>query len=269
MKKTFTILSATLLVSGCAVAMAGLLLLKPPGGGNNFDPTMLTGKIGIFVADAANVPNVAGAVTSWTDLSGNGYTGVPSTIPPTFNASDLNGQGTISFVRANSTSITFPATNVFNASRGTTVYMVIQHDLSTVGEHIFFTGDLAADFPVLAYFTAYGAYLYTAMATTFVNAPTWVATPGTAWHIVDFEYNGAGLSTVGNSSLYFDRAQITTTSTGFNDFGHAVTIGNFQKDGSAGFAFGGKIAASIIVDHAFSGTERSNMNSWVARKYAI
>lgn len=241
-----------------------------------FDPTQLTGKIALFIADAGNVTLSGSDVTSWNDVSGNGHNatggGVSASLPQ-FNASGLNGQGTITFQSSGNNSFDFTLTNLFQSGRGVAVYTVLKHNLAH-SENIFFTGTLGAgtDFPVLEYNSAQGGGVYLLTGTPGVITPaSWPASPGSAWHIVDYTYNGSGYLVPTNSSLYFDRSQITTSVlVTYADQGTTNNaIGNYQAAGATAFAFTGDMAAMIILDHELTGTERTNLNDWVATKYGF
>jgi prepilin-type N-terminal cleavage/methylation domain-containing protein/prepilin-type processing-associated H-X9-DG protein len=62
-----------------------------------YDPTSVTGCQVWLHADFGVTQDASGNVSKWTDSSNNGYTFLPGTTAPTYNASGLNGKPAISF----------------------------------------------------------------------------------------------------------------------------------------------------------------------------
>lgn len=269
---------ATLLIGLLsALALGGsyrsITPLKVVSGTPGFDPTQLTGKIAIFIADSGNLSLSGSDVLTWTDLSGNSNTATGGTAKPVFNSSGLNAQGTITFQNVSPMStVDFGTQPIFDTARGHSVYIVMKV-LSFCDDCVFFTGVLngAPDSPCYEWKNSGFHMSGNTSLGAGANKPQWAGiTPGTSnFHSYIFTNNGSGYASETNSALYYDDVLQTVTTLNYAQWGFNNVIGSYQQNGSSGFSLPIEVAAVVVVDHEMSGTERTNMASWRLTKYGF
>lgn len=239
-----------------------------------FDPTQLTGKLLLYIMDAGNVSTAGPNVTSVTDLSGNGYNASVGSNPPTFNPTGLNGQGVIEMAPVSPTPyLTWAgATDFLDASRGTSVYMVLKHRAGG-SDNIFLTLKIAGNtnYPCFELWNGSADYQFSGDNASIPQKTIWAGlNPGTTnWHTACFTYNGAGYGSYSNSVLYFDKVLKTGTPSTYQQWGNNNVAGTYQAGAGAGFSNPIDLAFLAIVDHELSPTERANLDAWVLGKYGL
>lgn len=263
----------------CVFAYAGLYRnmtpIKVTAGGTPFVPSDLTGKILLFIAAPGNVTLGGSNVEQWNDLSGNGSNATAVGNFPTYDSAVINGKDAINFsalgVLGQALSIT--NTTILQAARGSSIYIIYKHNALTVGSagNIFFSFklDSSANFPVFGYDIATTMYFFSGKSSDVSAPAAWTIIADTNWHTGAFIYNGSGYGTASNSSMYYDKVLQSTVSFGVEQYGSNNTIASYTAGGGATFSFYGDIAFFVVVDHAFSGTELTNLNNWALSQYAL
>jgi hypothetical protein len=225
-------------------------------GGIFVDPASVCGLKLWLKADALALSDGT-AVSSWTDSSGNGNTATQATgaNQPLFKTAIVNAKPVIRFDGTNdvlditATLVTGPFA-VFIA-RQTNGLPSIPFQLKSSATSYAFLADTEADGVDYWNFRNFGG-------------PKWTAPPVAAWNITDLQWDGGGAATANYKVFINGSAQSLSAHThGGTDNTSSVALAGVNP-------YNGDIAEIIVYNNAaFSATDRSNVETYLSRKYAI
>jgi hypothetical protein len=217
------------------------LTIAPAGG---FAPTDIAGCWMWFDAsNAGSITASSGAVSQWSDLSGNArhVTQGTGSLQPVTGSRTINGLNAISFNDASEDALSRAGATPSDA----TVIGVIQYDITGAGSSMWYGYDNIAVFQSSGAYAAYVAGYHTG-GTVDTAAHVWIAT---------FTASGA---------LYIDSPS-STTATGLQASSNASTSLGRQSGG--GNAFDGLMGEVIVYDSALNQANRTLVYDYLKAKW--
>jgi hypothetical protein len=238
-----------------------------------FNPNSIPG-LQLWLKADAGVTLSGSNVTAWADQSGNGRNATPNdpTDKPLFNASDKNGNPTISLTSMSDyvERVFTISSNPLGASGSTAFSVQYVEDVC---------GDSDDNGPIFGNFGATGngvqthypygpdCYVYDAFATTSrkegLTSPTTISD---AWSIYSVHStNGEWKDYVNGALMHSDSDNTYDNSIGGGD----TTLYIGKQTGDGNYSFKGKIAEVIVYNLVLTTPERQQVEAYLNSKYAI
>jgi len=237
--------------------------------GKKFLPTDISGLKLWLDASAITGVSDGGTITTWPDMSGNGYDATQATASakPVFKTNILNGKPV---VRANGSKSMFLSSglDMLRKAPGVTIFAVAKLDaVGADSQYIFYAARGGGDAPraALCYHNSVFALRYRRLDSDSTSTLSGAAAD-TDWHI-----HGALLDfSTGFSGIYIDAAESNTgsPSTGLFSDTSSSAIAIFSDDHS-NYRWNGDIAEIIVYNTALSADDIQKINKYLSQKYGI
>lgn len=250
--------------------MKRLFNMAPIG---NFVPTSLSGCI--LWLDANDLSTItkdgSNLVSQWNDKSGVGNNAVQATgaKQPTWTTNTLNGKAIVDFQNK---TMTFGGVQFISSTRGFSIFFIQKITAFKTGNNFFCTNTNLAGKPCFAYRSSKSTLQMVNGASIgyFEYAQS---TNTTNFHSLQYDYNGSGVGILNaaNFTLYYDRGTAITASTdvlGPGD-GSTTVLGGYGDVSDANFNGFNQVAAMVIYNRQLATNERTLMNNWITKQYAI
>lgn len=202
-----------------------------------------------------------GAVSSWTDLSGNGFHATQGTgaAQPTCTANTLNGKNTLVFDGGNFLVCSSRLYSITNSSN--TIFAIVQTSLGTTQQRIINGTEGGSSRYTLSFETTVGrsSFLSNSASSTAVTNDTATKTNATIY---------TAFRTGTTLSLSVNGGAATTNSSGGDENGiNAMSIG--AQAGGASIWLTGYIAEILIFNYALESADIIQMNRYLSNKWGI
>lgn len=250
--------------------MKRLFNLCPIG---NFVPTSLSGCI--LWLDANDLSTItkdgSNLVSQWNDKSTAGNNAVQATgaKQPLWTTNTLNGKAIVDFQNK---TMTFGGVQFLNSTRGHSIIFVQKITAFKTGNNFFCSNTNLAGKPCFAYKNSKST-LQMVNGLSFGYFEFAQSTNTSAFHTLQYDYNGAGVgnANTANFTLYYDKGSAVTASVdslGAGD-GSVTVLGGYADVSDANFNGFNQVATMIVYNRQLATSERTLLNNWITKQYAI